>query len=46
MEAKCKDCKYGKDVKYRQVHCQKRNVFLPETHTCEWQKPKENNGRN
>lgn len=34
----CKDCKFGKDVGYRQVLCEKTNEFQPELYSCSYAK--------
>ena len=32
----CKNCRFATDAKYRQVICQKKNEFKPETDSCEY----------
>jgi hypothetical protein len=33
-EKNCKTCKFGKDMKYRQRLCRRRNEMQPELYSC------------
>ena len=37
----CKTCRYGKDMGYRQVICNKTNEWQSELYSCERWAPKE-----